>query len=465
MLESVQRYRPGWNSLVWKGKMNMKKWMIVLLAVLLVILPICGGMAEAQDNIASEDPLIWKLEDETLIISGTGKMEDFSEAVNSEGILITTAPWYDVKDCTRIVVEEGVTTIGDYAFWNKTRVRSITLPESLASIGELAFGAGSFLKEINLPDSIAYIGNNAFASCHMLTSIRLPASLKKIEPFTFYRCQSLLEITIPDSVVSIDFHAFDECTCLEKIVLPPSVKQISSSAFAGCDNLQDIIVVKGSYAERFCMNYNLPYTSVEELPEQQELAGSVKAELSWKVENDTLTISGIGMMEDFKRILSEPDARGNRYPRGTTAPWSQEKFSRVVVEEGITSIGDLAFDGFHTLTSVSLPESLRYIGKEAFYGDTELTAINFPDSVTHIGGRAFIFCNKLKNVVLPASLRFLDYSAFYECADLESVSLPASVHFIYDDVFSKCPNLKHITVVKGSYAEQYCITNDLPYEY
>ena len=62
----------------------MKKSMIVLLAVLLAILPICGGMAEAQDNIASEDPLIWKLEDETLFISGTGKMENFSEVINNE---------------------------------------------------------------------------------------------------------------------------------------------------------------------------------------------------------------------------------------------------------------------------------------------------------------------------------------------------------------------------------------------
>ena len=443
----------------------MKKSMIVLLAVLLAILPICGGMAETQDIIASENPLIWKLEGETLFISGTGKMEDFSEVVNSEGYLVTTAPWYDAKDCNRIVIEEGVTTIGDYAFWNKTRVKSVTLPESLVSIGKLAFGAGAFLKEINLLDSITYIGNNAFASCHVLTSIRLPASLKKIESFTFYHCQSLLEITIPDSVVSIDFHAFDECTCLEKVILPPSVKQISADAFAECDNLQEIIVVKGSYAEQFCIDQNLPYTSVDVLSEQQEPADSVKAELSWKVENDTLTISGTGMMEDFERILSEPDAHGNRYTRGTTVPWSQEKFTRVVVEEGITSIGDLAFDGFRTLTSVSLPESLLYIGKEAFYGDEELTEINFPDSVTHIGGYAFIFCNKLKNVVLPESLRFLDYLAFYECAGLEHVTIPASVHHIDGSVFSNCPNLKHITVVKGSYAEQYCIDNDLPYEY
>ena len=187
--------------------------------------------------------------------------------------------------------------------------------------------------------------------------------------------------------------------------------------------------------------------------------------LVWKVEDETLIISGTGEMEDYKRILSEPDARGNRYPRGTTVPWSQEKFTRVVVEEGITSIGDLAFYGLDTLTSVSLPESLLYIGKDAFYGDTELTEINFPDSVTHIGGRAFIFCNKLKDVVLPASLRFLDYSAFHECASLEYVTVPASVQFIDDSAFSKCPNLKHMTVVKGSYAEQYCIANNLPYEY
>ena len=447
--------------------MNKRKYCLAssLLCIVLAFTMIFSVNAEAQSNTAQEDPLAWKVENETLIISGTGKMEDYSEVVNSEGYLVTTAPWYDVKDCNRIVVEEGITTLGDLAFWNKTRVRSITLPESLVSIGESTFAANCFLKEINLPDSITYIGRGAFWGCHVLTSIRLPASLKKIEDSTFGGCESLLEITIPDSVVSIDFHAFKGCTCLETVILPPSVKLISADAFAECDNLQNIIVVKGSYAERFCIDQKLPYTGVEELPEQQESADSVKAELSWKVENDTLTISGTGMMEDFERILSEPDARGNRYTRGTTVPWNQEKFTRVVVEEGITSIGDLAFDGFRTLTSVSLPESLLYIGKEAFYGDEELTEINFPDSVTHIGGYAFIFCNKLKNVVLPESLRFLDYLAFYECAGLEHVTIPASVHHIDDSVFSNCPNLKHITVVKGSYAEQYCIDNDLPYEY
>ena len=412
---------------------------------------------------AADEGISWRVENDTLIISGTGKMENYREITGPNGYLISTAPWYDSL-FTRVIVEEGVTALGDCAFWNKTGITSITLPESLTSIGAKQFCLDGNLAEINLPDSVTFIGANAFSGCDALKSIRLPASLKKIEYGTFYGCNGLLEITVPDSVTSIESSAFNRCINLEKVVLPASVTDINNNVFDECGNLQDITVLKGSYAEQFCKDNNLPYTGVDKLPEQSEATDTGKAGLSWKVQNGTLTISGTGLMEDFEYTLTEPDADGRQRITGTTAPWDHEQFTRVVVEEGVTSLGKMAFYNHTGITDVILPESLVYIEANAFQS-TGLSHITIPGSVRQIGASAFWHCIHLKEVTLPDSVTIIDTRAFMNCIRLEHINIPASIRKIGFEAFADCGGLKSITVAKGSSAEQYCIENRLPYDY
>ena len=487
--------------------MIRRHWIGVFLVFVLVLVwvgcvGVCGvraGAEEVATEAAAEEAgasgtcgenLTWKIIDNTLMISGVGEMDHYerytvpSEEDESVSLIKISAPWYEER-FSKVVIGEGVTSVGDYAFAHKWDLSCVVLPESLKVIGEHAFERTD-VSYIYLPDSISRIGCSAFESCDNLVLNRLPASLEAIEPFTFRRCDSLVELVIPDSVGSIGEYAFMSCSCLEKVAIPASVTSIDATAFVEnsslrfsvtvkgsgyekynhpIEALKEIRVVKGSYAEQFCRENNLPYTSVDQLPEMQGGSGPSLAELEWSVDNGTLTISGTGWMEDFRHNPIVKGEDGISYMTGINSPWDDMAFSRVVVEEGITSLGKLAFYLKHDVKEYSLPESLAYIGDYVFEDNDGLEEITIPGSVTHIGLYAFWRCSHLTKINLPESIRYIDSFAFYGCIGLEHINLPASVHYIGNDAFKDCGGLKSITVVPGSYAEQYCKEYNLPYGY
>ena len=439
-----------------------------LMCVVLMLSSLCFAEAEEQLNGTCGENLTWRIEGNTLYISGTGPMEDYKEIRmprtdgESGSRIGVNSPWYGNRSFDKVVVEEGVTTLGNYAFFNKTAIVSVSLPETLVSIGKFIFGGDGHLKDINLPDSITCIGQNAFSGCHSLRSLSLPASLEKIEFGTFQSCDGLSEIRIPDSVTSIDRYSFYACIGMDTVLIPASVTEIAQDAFGDCRGLKSIIVVNGSYAEQFCKENGIKYTAVDTLPEAAEPAA--KAEITWNVKNGILTISGNGPMEDFEYTYDESSSTpGRRTVNGTTAPWDDEVFGRVIVEEGITSIGKRAFYNHKDLKYAVLPDSLLYIEAYAF-DTTALEKITIPGSVRRIGANAFDYCLKLKNVTLPESIEIIEGRAFVNCTRLEHVNLPASLHTIEYEAFDECGNAV-FTVEKGSYAEEYCNKNMLAYNY
>ena len=145
----------------------------------------------------------------TLTISGTGAMAD----------VIGGASWYSQRDSIKtIVVESGVTSIGDYAFYPCSKVTSVSLPDTVTSIGYEAFSGCSSLTSITLPDSVTSIGKAAFFNCDALTSINIPEGVTSIAKETFVSCENLSSVTIPDSVTSIGNHAFDNCASLTTVI-------------------------------------------------------------------------------------------------------------------------------------------------------------------------------------------------------------------------------------------------------
>ena len=129
------------------------------------------------------------------------------------------SPVYNNSDVKKIVIEDGVTSIGDYAFRGCSSLTSITLPDSVTSIGDCAFVFCVGLSSITLPDSVTSIGDSAFKNCSSLTSITIPDRVTSIEPYAFDNCSSLTSITIPDSVTSIGESAFSNCSSLQTISL------------------------------------------------------------------------------------------------------------------------------------------------------------------------------------------------------------------------------------------------------
>ena len=210
----------------------------------------------------NEGDLTWTLTaDGTLTISGKGAMKNY-DANNSPVAQKTDS----VK---KVVIQEGVTSIGDYAFFDCSNLTDITIPESVTSIEECAFQNCSSLTDITIPGSVTSIGECAFQGCSSLTSIEIPSSVTSIGDDAFYGTPWLTnkrqennslvivngilidgrtcsgKVTIPDGVTSIGYRAFQNCTGLTSITIPKSVTSIGDSAFFECAELTSINIPEG----------------------------------------------------------------------------------------------------------------------------------------------------------------------------------------------------------------------------
>ena len=140
------------------------------------------------------------------------------------------------------ILDEGVTSIGDYAFYGCSGLTSVTIPNSVTSIGESAFRDCSSLTSVTIPNSVTSIGNSAFRGCSGLTSVTIPNSVTSIEIYTFYGCSGLTSVTIPNSVTSIGESAFSVCSGLISVTIPSSVTSIGRSVFYQCSGLTSVTI-------------------------------------------------------------------------------------------------------------------------------------------------------------------------------------------------------------------------------
>ncbi len=179
------------------------------------------------------EKVTWKLAGGTLTISGEGEMTDYTHS--------DYVPWKDSRDAiTKVMVESGVTTIGNYAFYGCRNLTQISLPDGLNCIGMQAFYEDSSLTEIKIPSSVNEIKATAFRSCSSISSVNIPDGVTIINDSTFYGCSNLRNVTIPDSVVTISSSAFGSCTALAGISIPNSVVNIGSCAFVDCTSLKEV---------------------------------------------------------------------------------------------------------------------------------------------------------------------------------------------------------------------------------
>ena len=202
--------------------------------LLLLITAVLLSMANAYAQGGTTGPLTWNLNNGALTISGNGAMPDYEEK---------GAPWYDYREAIdTVIIVNGVTTIGNYAFLYCYNLYSVTIPTSVTSIGGSAFFYCEWLHLTTIPNSIKNIGSFAFAYCKALTSITIPNSITTIEEGTFQGCQALTSVTIPNSVKSIGVSAFYYCTSLVSITIPNSVTSIGEFAFSMCLHLNSISI-------------------------------------------------------------------------------------------------------------------------------------------------------------------------------------------------------------------------------
>ncbi|MBQ6893637.1 MAG: leucine-rich repeat domain-containing protein, partial [Clostridia bacterium] len=213
----------------------MKKLLTIILPLLLM-LSIAITASAASDSGSCGDNLNWTLDNGVLTISGTGDMTDYTGT--------NLAPWRSAgESITKVVVQSGVTSIGDRAFSGCKNLLTAELPASVTDIGKYAF-QGSGLVQSPLRDGVQVIGLYAFEHCQGIASVTIPGSVKEIGWYAFEGCNNLARVVVESGVKTLSKYMFRDCDVLTSVTIKEGVTTIESYAFAYCYGLKNISIPK-----------------------------------------------------------------------------------------------------------------------------------------------------------------------------------------------------------------------------
>ena len=353
----------------------------------------------ANSNSCGEG-LTWKLSYGTLTISGTGKMDSYSSG---------GAPWH--SQCAyigRIVISEGVTSIGECAFEDCLKVTSISIPDSVTELNEYCFYACESMKRITIPQSVTRIADGVFVACEKLTDIYYGGTDASWKHITSRNAGLGDNVTIH-----------------------------STGVFTGkCgDNLtwtidnNEVLTISGTGR---IPDYNTSYGGNNTAPWYDYGYQIKKVVLGSGVQN-------IGN-DAFARCYCMTD---------------------ITIPDGVTRIGDNAFDGCSALTEISIPGTVSSIGDSVFSGCSALTEISIPDTVSSIGDSVFSGCSALTEISIPSTVSSIGSYAFSGCA-LREVKIPQGITSIQSRTFQYCTQLTKITIPASVTSVEICAFDNCP---
>lgn len=366
-----------------------------------------------------------------------------------------------------------VTTIGNRAFTDCTKVTSITIPDNVQAIESVwpfswgrqgAFRWCANLRTATIGNGMTSIGGFAFADCASLATISIGASVENIEGSAFSGSTSLQDIsvvplnltysslegvlfnkdqtmliqypagrldpsyTIPESVTNVCNYAFNECARLTAVAIGARVTIIAPFSFDGCAGLQEITVapLNVTYSSLDGVLFNKEQTTLIRYPHD-------RLEPSYTIPQSVTTIGG----DAFRACTHLAD---------------------VTLGDGVTDIGDRAFGQCRNLNNVVLGERVTRIRRSAFFSCDSLARIRIPDSVTCLERGTFSDCTELTDVSIGKGVIEIGDDAFSGCSKLTQIVIPDNVLSL-GGAFPGCRGLTHVvigngvTVITGSFNE------------
>ena len=369
-------------------------FMIVILAFVLTL------------SVAAEETFVggtwgnisWLLNKGTgeLVIEGEGDMES----------LVDSPAWLAYRDQIQtVVIQEGVTNIGLYAFSHCECLSSVTIPNSVTSIDYLSFWNCTSLTEITIPNTCTYISEDAFSRCGNITTATIPVDAipalpgdnlervtvtngTSIPDNAFSGCRDLISVTFPDTITSIGYCAFYNCANLESIEIPDGVTHIGYHAFYNCRTLE-----------------------VVDIP-------------------DTVTSMGDAVFHGCSNLRS------------------------VTFPAHLTRMGDYMFAFCESLVTVPISSNVTHIGDHAFYGCDSFTEVILPDSVISVSNFAFADCAGLKKLVIPNGIQYISGYAFSTTLHIETAVMP-----IFGIFYIPKDDLKTVIFTSGTSIQKNTFSN------
>ena len=385
----------------------------------------------------------------------TGLFSNLKQSVDEEGnplfdrngspIMEPDEKWAAL---TEVVIEDGVTEIGNQTFQGCTGLTNVTIPDSVQKIGAWAFYLCGGLKNVDIPANVE-IGNSSFRQSgleqvtvsggsvgnyafHRIDNLKkISINCETIGEEAFSGCDYLTDITLGENVKTLGDKAFYTCDALERVEIPSTVTDIGEKTFYSCPALKEAIIRAGTVKAGTFYNCRALTTLI--ISDNATLDASFTAKNAYA--NGTLETVEIGKGEI-----------------GTSAFNSCPNLNTVELGDGVTSIGTNAFLRCTALTSINIGDGVSSIGKNAFNGCTALTEAVIQSGT--IGEGAFSGCTSLANVTLGNGVDEICKNAFLKCTALTSMNIGSSVTTIAPYAFSNCTALEEVTISAAQIGNQ-----------
>lgn len=343
----------------------------------------------------------------------------------------------ECKNLQTVSISTGITAIGEYAFYRCDNLQTVNLPSSVKTISNKAFSGCAKLQTIDL-SKITEIGEYAFESCAMLMSVNL-ASAKIIGYNAFYGCGwleggkqiengvvyvgtiaysyvgKLENVTLRNNTTAVADRAFLNCTTLKNINLGNNITEIGREAFGGCTQLSQItipnkVTTLGMNAFSGCTALTTVHTPID---------------IVYNLPKETITTIDI--------------TSGTEIAERMFAGW--DKLQNITVASSIKTVGDFAFFGCESLSSIDGFSGVENIGRKAFH-DTGW--YNKQNGVVYIDEIVYSCKSGTTNAVIASGTTSILAYAFEDCENLTSLTIPGTIKSIGTQAFVKCTKLKTV---------------------
>ena len=430
------------------------------------------------------------------------------KVVVTDETLVGYGAFHNCSNITTIVLNEGVKTIGEFAFTSGAQLSDLSIPDSVTSIAQGSLSGCSHelydtesLAGLQLVDGwvVGYttqlsgkldltgvrgiVGDAVFKNSPGITELVVPGTMESIPDNAFYGCTNLVKVTLAEGVKSIGSYAFYGCSKLQEVNLPASLTHSGDEAFNYCANLKTVNApdLAAWFGIKFGTGSGNPVRYAQVLQINGEpVVDLVVPESVTRIKNHAFYYGyGLRSITMHDGIIDvEKSAFCNCggvtnvvFSSGLTnialyAFYECTNISEVVLNEGVQRIGDYAFQGCSGLRAVVLPSTLSSVGsqvftrcnnlkaafaegtlkvpEEVFHNCTGLVEVELPNSVTNIGSHAFAYCSGLTSVALPQSLKVIGSWAFDYATNLKGINLPDGVERIENNAFYCCHKITDV---------------------